>query len=1058
MVDMSYLVADEDYYAPWDSVDPGSRYHAEPMPSGWLRRDGGVWTHWAPSDTVLPDTGWKVHISSSLANAQSVLTVAAAACAQAGVQFKHLAGRRTFLLMHGKHGTRVQAGKFCALYPRTEELALALMQRLETELAGISGPYVLTDRRFGSSESVSYRYGAFRGRTRIDGDGYQVHTMLGPHGQEIDDERKPRFHLPAGLTDPFRQQAAVAKAAGPVTLHGYRYEKVLQHSNAGGAYRFHSEQGEPVFIKEAKSHNGYTEDGADAKARLSAECLSLRAIHSRAPGLCPEPIELFQHWEHTYLITEWVPGNSLFQWMVTNNPALHIEPSATAFAEYHRRCLAVLDQLEAQLDRLHELGFVFVDLSPNNVFVDEDDRVRLIDFEAVQPIRAVRTVMGTPGYQHPDARTIAKHDPRELDRYGLSTLALLLLFTVHEAAERHSPILDHLHADLTELAPVPARLWQRATSYRRPAGDAELPSPQAVRADTVASLHWLAEQTADGLESMAQPDHPLRVYPTNPLGYQTDTRALAAGTAGVLHALHRAGRACDPAIVRRLRDEALAASDTSAPGLLFGSAGVAGVLAEFGELDAAETLLAAAARHPLNDTAASLGGGAAGTAIGLLIHHRFSGEQHWLDLADGLLRRLPDGDELTARLSVPKPSGLVGGRTGVALAHYYLYRATGDFQLFERGLRLLRDELAYAEPLAADGLRFHPSHVDPRVYPYLFVGSAGYAAVLSRYLAHRPDAGFDGSELSAEEALQRCLHSCRVRFTAFPGLFPGLAGLVAVLAGAGRRLDRPELVEAAHLSARGLFRYAIPGKDGVRWLGEPGQRLSADLWSGSAGILLALRQLVDPAPSLLDVLDERTPETRRVTAYRQHQGEEGSPWRKLCSCRPKRSRWISTVASSTVPAACASSASHSTASHSARLGACRVTANTVPGRRRTDRSGRAEPDAHRRIGWPLRRAAGHARGVAVAEPRSVGVAVVVRDPVVAVGHDAELVCGPVVAGKARRGAVHHGRIAVAVVGGARTHRTAGRWRSRGARARCAELLPAGPFEIHAMAWTAIGLA
>src|SRR3712207_7059274 len=50
-------------------------------------------------------------------------------------------------------------------------------------------------------------------------------------------------------------------------------------------------------------------------------------------------------------------------------------------------------------------------------------------------------------------------------------------------------------------------------------------------------------------------DHPTRVYPTIPLGYRTDTRAVAAGTAGVLYALRRAGRECDPRVVRRLRSE-----------------------------------------------------------------------------------------------------------------------------------------------------------------------------------------------------------------------------------------------------------------------------------------------------------------------------------------------------------------------------------------------------------------------------------------------------------------------------------------------------------------------
>lgn len=859
VVDMSYLVADKDFYVPWDTVEPGGRYHAEPMPADWARRDSGVWVHWTPAGSLLVDTGWKVHVSSSLANAQSVLSVVSAVCAEARIQFKHLSGRRTFLLMHGKHGTRVQSGKFCALYPQTQEAALAVMRRLETELSGVSGPYVLTDRRFGTSECVSYRYGAFRERIRIDGEGYRVHTMLGPDSQEIDDERKPTFRLPPGVMDPFRQETVAPKAAGPVTLRGYSFEKVLQHSNAGGAYRFTSGQNEPVFIKEAKSHNGYTEDGTDAKTRLYTEYLTLRAISGREFGLCPQPIEMFEHWEHTYLVAEWIPGSSLYYWMISNNPALGIEPTAAAFADYYRRSLAILDQLDDQLRRLHDIGFVFVDLSPNNVFVDDEERVRLIDFEAAQPARALRGLIGTPGYQHPDAHTVARHDPEELDRYGLSALALLLLSPVHEAAERNPRVLDHLHADLTELAPVPPRLWQEATRYRRPAEESELPSPQAVREDTVASLRWLAEHTADELESMARPDHPLAVYPTTPLGYQTDTRSLATGTAGVLLALHRAGRACDPAIVRRLRDEALAAAETSAPGLLFGSGGVAWVLAELGEPDAAETLLLAGAKHRLNRTAAGLSGGAAGTAMGLLLHHHRTGEQRWLELADQVLGRLPqDPDELTAQLSRTTPSGLANGRPGVALALYYLYRRTGDTRLFARGLRLLEEEFIYAEPRAEQGLRFRPSQNDPRVLPYLYAGSAGYAAVLSRYLAHHPDAEFGGNApFEATEALNRCLYSSAGRFAALPGLFPGLAGLAAVLAGAGQRLGRPDLLAAAHASARGLFRYAIVRKTGVAWLGEPGLRLSADLWSGSAGILLALCQLTDPMPFSLDALDDR---------------------------------------------------------------------------------------------------------------------------------------------------------------------------------------------------------
>lgn len=847
-VDMSYLVADPDYYQPWDTIDPGPLYHAAPMPPEWTRRQSGAWTHWGPNGLTLPDQGWKVHVSSSLPNAQAVLTVVSLACADLGIPFKHLASKRMFLLAHDKHAPRVQSGKFCTLYPPTQPGARQVMQRLSEELAGISGPYVLTDRRFGSSKCVSYRYGAFRGRTRVEADGTHVDTMITADGREVDDERRPAFHLPPGLADPFRQNTP-NPSTGPVTLHGYTFDAVLRHSNAGGAYRFRGEDDSLTFVKEAKSHNGYTNDGDDAKSRLNAEYLVLRSIHAREPGLCPRPVEMFHHWEHSYLVTELVPGVSLYRWMVTNNPAVRIGVDTAEFATYHRRCLALLDQLDAQLRRLHQLGHVFIDLSPTNVLVDDHDRIRLVDFEAVQRIDDVRRIMGTPGYLHPSPRPVAQHDPRDLDRFGLAALALLLVFPLHDIAERHPQTLDHLHADLTELAPVAPRLWQWATSIYERAEEPRLPTPGTIRDNPLAALCWLADQTADALEAWAQPGHPAHVYPTNPLGHQTDTRAVAAGTAGVLHALHRAGRACDPAVVRRLRDDTLTAD--SAPGLLLGTAGIACVLAELGEPDAADTLLTAASEHPLNRTSATLGGGAAGTALGLLIHHRRTGEQRWLDRAHQLLHQIPDGDQLTAQLSPVNRSGLVGGRTGVALSLYHLYRHTGDSHVFARGMRLLREELAYAQPLPVGGMGFKTTHADSRVYPYLFAGSAGYAAVLSRYLSHHPGAEFDPGtdlDLKAATVLERCLLACTSRFAVFPGLFPGLAGLAVVLADVGKRLGRPELINTALTNARGLFRYAVPCEVGVGWLSEPGQRLSADLWSGSAGILLALRYLTQIVP------------------------------------------------------------------------------------------------------------------------------------------------------------------------------------------------------------------
>lgn len=50
----------------------------------------------------------------------------------------------------------MQAGKFCAAYPGDAERARRLMERLERDLAGEVGVFVLTDRRYGDSNVVHF--------------------------------------------------------------------------------------------------------------------------------------------------------------------------------------------------------------------------------------------------------------------------------------------------------------------------------------------------------------------------------------------------------------------------------------------------------------------------------------------------------------------------------------------------------------------------------------------------------------------------------------------------------------------------------------------------------------------------------------------------------------------------------------------------------------------------------------------------------------------------------------------------------------------------------------
>ncbi|HEX4703880.1 MAG TPA: hypothetical protein VH352_17255, partial [Pseudonocardiaceae bacterium] len=52
-----------------------------------------------------------------------------------------------------------------------------------------------------------------------------------------------------------------------------------------------------------------------------------------------------------------------------------------------------------------------------------------------------------------------------------------------------------------------------------------------------------------------------------------------------------------------------------------------------------------------------------------------------------------------------------------------------------------------------------------------------------------------------------------------------------------------------------LFKHAVPHDTGIRWLGDDGSRFSAELWTGSAGVLLAVSRLLTNAADPLFTLD-----------------------------------------------------------------------------------------------------------------------------------------------------------------------------------------------------------
>ncbi|MEW1648879.1 class III lanthionine synthetase LanKC [Streptomyces sp. NPDC091219] len=832
--------ADAEFYAPLaTTADPGPRFTPSRPAPGWRSVPQDVWTVWSRPDARRPEQGWKIHVSARLDRAQQVLDQVARVCFAEDVPFKHLSARTFFLVVHHKHAHRAQAGKFCAVYPPDTDTARRLLGLLSDALRDEDGPYILSDRRFGDSKTVHYRYGAFGPRSRLLPDGTRQGLVRDASGRDVPDERRPFFVLPAGITDPFVAEEPVPHA-GAIRIRDYEILAALQPSNAGGTYQGRDTRtGRRVFIKEARAHNGLVWDGTSAQERLRHEYEVLTAVHAAAPGVCPQPLEHFTEWEHDFLVTEYVEGDSLRAWLSRTSPLMRHSRTAAGCADFFAVCRGLLGDVDAALDQLHALGHRFGDISLGNVVVTPSGTARLVDFEAVSALDGPPAPMGTTGFTPPAALREASDDPLLTDRYGTAALALAFLAPFHETAELAPAGLTLLRHDLADAAP-PADLWARAVS-NYPTDSSTCPalfSPAEVAADPLGCVARLADDVVAGLLESADSGRPDWVFPPSPQAFRANTVCVAYGTAGVVHALHQAEVPVPEAVEKRLRHDALTRRDELPPGLDTGTAGIARVLASLGRLDEAVDLARHADGHPLTASCATLAGGRAGVGLTWLAVHRHTADAHHLERAVAAGDALLATSYLVPALGGDDARGLFHGRSGLALFLHHLADETGEDRYRAAGLRLLHEELDRAIPMDDGTLSFADNAVLKRAMPYLAVGAAGVGTVLTRYVASCAD-----ERLAAALPLVAAGTSVSC-WTNEAGLYQGLAGLAWFLADRADSDGGADARGAAVRAATGLLKYAVPYTRGVRFLGSGAQRFSADLSSGAAGVLVALRRVL----------------------------------------------------------------------------------------------------------------------------------------------------------------------------------------------------------------------
>src|SRR6266566_1312953 len=709
-------------------------------------------------------------------------------------------------MRNAKYAPRGASGKVVTVYPTDEAACERILAELDAMLDGAPGPYILSDLRYGTGP-LYVRYGGFTERYCPGPRGEMVPAIENPAGELVPDPRSPVFTVPPWVRLPGFLAPHLA-ARNSMTIAGlpYEVEQALHFSNGGGVYAAVDKRtGERVILKEARPHAGLAADGSDAVARLRREHDILRRLSGL--GLAPEVRGYFEIGEHHFLAEEFIEGQPLNSCYAERYPLTAAEPDPAKVAAYTAWALQICAGIERAADAMHEHGVIFNDLHMFNIMIRPDDTVALIDFEAASYLsEGKRRTVGNPGFAAPG--DLAGFG---IDDYSTACirLAMFMPLTTLFALDRSKAA--QVATVIAEHFPVPAEFLDQAV--REITGHAPTPRPLngAVRAETMDRSEYgpfygagdqawgqLRAALVGAIRSSATPSRDDRHFPG-------DIEQFAAPGGGL--------------------------------GIAHGPAGVVWTLSRLGHADAALR----AADMCLGDRWERLGsdlyGGLAGFSLTMLALGDSEAEPSLVDAglkAAGILADRPLGRGNDRE----RAAGLLRGASGQGLLFVRLYERTADPAYLDAAEASIAADLDRCVTDRRGSLQVDDGW---RILPYVGAGSAGIGMVIDRFGGHRQSAAF-------AEAAAKIRIGAQSAFYAQAGLFSGRAGMILYLAGQDRR-DQHVVAQV-----RRLAWHAIRYEGGLAFPGDMLLRLSMDLGTGTAGVLLALAAALAPEGAAMPFL------------------------------------------------------------------------------------------------------------------------------------------------------------------------------------------------------------
>ena len=179
----------------------------------------------------------------------------------------------------------------------------------------------------------------------------------------------------------------------------YILEEIVGEGSYSTVFKgFDEQEKRQIAIKEMKSENLPMEEAREAQQVFFNEINVLKALsHENLPKV----YDFFIYKGRHYMVMEWCRGKNLFDLM---------EEKREGFLQEKETLLIMRQVCDALIYLQHKTRqVIYKDLKPSNILVDDNGKVKLIDFGTARhysPEKKKDTIaLGTPGYAAPEAYT-----------------------------------------------------------------------------------------------------------------------------------------------------------------------------------------------------------------------------------------------------------------------------------------------------------------------------------------------------------------------------------------------------------------------------------------------------------------------------------------------------------------------------------------------------------------------------------------------------------------------------------------------------------------------------